>query len=147
MSDLIDDLIRDEALRLYPYDDYTGKPIREHDKVLGKITIGIGRNLTDRGLTKSEAMFLLVNDINIVEAELIERAGEVFVQCHDKAQRALMNMAFNMGLPRLMKFENMWAALAVEDYELAAKEALDSKWARQVGDRAERIADLIRGGK
>ena len=60
--------------------------------------------------------------------------------------RGLCNMAYNLGVPRLLGFERMWAALAAGDYERAADEALDSKWARQVGARAARVAALIREG-
>ena len=59
-------------------------------------------------------------------------------------RRGLMNMAFNLGLPRLQKFEKMLLALRLGDGERAALEALDSKWAKQVGKRAWRIAALYR---
>lgn len=49
-------------------------------------------------------------------------------------------------MPRLRQFRNMLACLQVEDYEGAAREALDSRWANQVGDRARRIAAMIREG-
>ena len=146
MTDLMTDLIRDEELRLFAYDDATGKPLKKGDTIEGNITIGIGRNLTGRGITKAEAMLLFAHDIDIVERELMFRAGEVFVVVHDNAQRGLLNMAFNMGVPRLMGFKKMWAAMEVYDYASASAEALNSRWARQVGDRAERIAELIRNG-
>ena len=61
-------------------------------------------------------------------------------------RKGLCNMAFNLGLPRLKKFKKMLAALKKGDAKLAAKEALDSKWAEQVGIRATRIANLFRKG-
>ena len=130
---LATDIIRDEGLELKPY-----------RCTEGKLTIGIGRNLDDRGITKAEAMMLLDNDIAIVRRELVAKTSDLWYLLPDDIHRALLNMAFNMGVPRLMGFKKMWAALKFSDYQRAADEALDSKWARQVGDRAERIATLIR---
>jgi len=137
---LIQDLIRDEGLKTDLYQD-----------AIGKWTIGVGRNLSDRGVSKGEAMFMLTNDIEIVMAELDARMLWWRGMPAD-VQRALANMAFNLGVPRLLKFEMMLAALKVGDYETAAEEALDSLWADQSdgkvdgidGARARRIADLMR---
>lgn len=128
------DLLRDEGLRLKPYRDS-----------VGKLTIGVGRNLDDLGITEREAMDLLANDIARTEVEL-DRALPWWRDLTDGRQRALLNMAFNLGVPRLVGFRRMLAALAGGEYETAAVEALDSQWARQVGDRARRIADLLRRG-
>ena len=132
---LVDDLVRDEGLELKPYTD-----------TVGKLTIGIGRNLTDRGISEEEARYLLRNDIKIVQYELRQAKGPWLYDLPDDVRRALLNMAFNMGVPRLMNFKKMWAALEVGDYEEAAAQALDSVWANQVGARAIRIAELIRNG-
>lgn len=126
------DLIRDEGIRLKPYTDS-----------VGKLTIGIGRNLDDRGISLLEAKQLLENDIAAVVEELDNRLGW-WKGLSEPRQRALANMAFNMGVPRLLGFEKMLRALEAGDGEKAALEALDSRWARQVGDRAQRIAELLR---
>ncbi len=55
-----------------------------------------------------------------------------------------MNMCFNLGWPRLSSFKKMLAALQVKDYETAAREALNVRWAQQVGGRAQRIAHMIK---
>jgi lysozyme len=55
-------------------------------------------------------------------------------------------MAFNLGAQRLRGFAKMIKALASAQYDEAARQALESKWARQVGARAERIAAMIREG-
>lgn len=128
------DLVRDEGLRLKPYRDS-----------VGKLTIGIGRNLDDRGITEAEAHMLMLTDIALVELEL-DRAVPWWRRMTDARKRALANMAFNLGLPKLLGFRNMLAALEAGDYETAASEALDSRWARQVGQRANRIAELILEG-
>jgi len=127
------DLLRDEGCELKPYVD-----------TVGKITIGIGRNLTDRGITLEEAKHLLENDISAVIIELDHKLPWWRALPEHKG-RALANMAFNMGIPRLMDFRKMLAALESGEWETAAEEALDSKWAVQVGARADRIAQEFRG--
>lgn len=127
------DLIRDEGLRLKPYRD-----------TVGKMTIGVGRNLDDMGLTAIEADYLLENDIGRALDEL-RRTFAWFDGLDAPQQRALANMAFNMGLPRLLGFRRMLEALKTGNYKQAALEARDSRWATQVGDRALRIAHLIEG--
>lgn len=128
------DLIRDEDERLKPYVD-----------TVGKITIGVGRNLTDVGISQPESRILLQNDINAVLADLDRRAG-FWRGMSEGRQLAIANMAFNLGGPRLSGFKLMLAGLEVGDYESAAREALSSKWAQQVGERAQRIAKLYREG-
>lgn len=131
MSDaLIADLIRDEGLKLKPYRD-----------TVGKLTIGVGRNLDDVGISEDEARDLLANDINTVHRELYKHV-RWWSQMPEPARRGLANMCFNLGWPRLSQFKNMLRALQAGEYEIAAAEALDSKWAKQVGPRAERIANL-----
>ena len=129
---LFDDLVRDEGLKLEIY-----------KCTAGKITIGVGRNIEDRGITTSEARLLLANDVDIISGELTNNFPW-WVSMPEPAQRALANMAFNLGVPRLSQFKNMLSALEKGDYNVAAKEALDSNWAKQVGDRANRIAKVFR---
>lgn len=128
------DLTRDEALRLKPYRCTSGK-----------LTIGVGRNLDDVGITADEALLLLDNDIRNVLAEL-DRALPWWRRMSEPRQRALANMAFNVGVPRLLGFKLMLAALQASDFAGAAREAIDSKWARQVGARAHRIASMLAEG-
>lgn len=130
---LADDLVRDEDLKLKPYRDS-----------VGKLTIGVGRNLDDRGLTVAEAMYLLHNDIHEAAKDL-DRNVPWWRTLTPGRRRALLNMAFNLGWPRLAGFKNMLGALQRGEYDAAAREALDSRWARQVGARADRIAKLLKG--
>jgi lysozyme len=132
IEQLTGDLIRDEGLRLKPYKD-----------TVGKLTIGIGRNLDDVGITENEARYLLENDIGVAMSEL-DREALWWRDLPEPAQRGLVNMCFNLGWPRLSKFMGMLGALEAGDYHSAAEEALDSRWSAQVGDRARRIADLYR---
>lgn len=126
------DLIRDEDLRLKPY-----------RCTAGKLSIGVGRNLDDVGISEHEALMMLGNDIQWVIEDL-DRNAPWWRRMPEPAQRALANMAYNLGWPKLSAFRNMLAALQAGNYETAADEALDSKWARQVGARADRIAALYR---
>ena len=149
-------LIAHEGLRLQVYQD-----------TLGIDTIGIGRNLEDRGITDEEldwmdmpsmdavyehgiseadAMYLAQNDVQIVEEELL-RAHPCVEDLDAVRQLVVMDMAFNMGVPRLKKFKNMWAAIHEKDFPTAAKEMLDSRWANQVKSRATKLANAMHNGE
>jgi lysozyme len=130
---LADDLRRDEGERLKPYFD-----------TANKVTIGVGRNLTDVGITAAESAAMLDNDITRVEAECSAKMPWL-AGCPEPVQRGVKNMLFIVGWPRLSGFKNMLAALRAGDWDTAAQEALDSAWAKQVGARATRIAALFRG--
>ncbi len=129
---LRDDLIRDEGQRLKPYVD-----------TVGKTTIGVGRNLTDNGISADESMYLLINDLNAVDQDLTVNCSW-WAGLPEPAARGLANMCFNLGWPRLSGFKHMLAALQAGEWETAATEAENSAWATQVGDRAHRIAQLFR---
>ncbi len=126
-------LIKYEGLKLKPYRDS-----------MGKLTIGIGRNLDDDGISDDEALFLLTNDIHRCELQLKSYPWYIFQP--PIVQKALINMCFNLGIDKLLGFKNMIAALNDKDYTRASLEALDSKWAIEVGRRAKDIALMIREG-
>lgn len=111
----------------------------------GKLTIGVGRNLDDVGVSGPEARFMLENDIRRVEKDL-GWSLPWWSSLPPSCQQGLANMCFNLGVSGLLKFKRMIQALQSGDYEAAATEALDSLWARQVGERAERIAQQFRDG-
>ena len=131
---LIEELKRDEGVVLTLYQCSAGKN-----------TIGVGRNLDDRGITDDESDYLLSNDIDICIEELTN-AFPWFVDLSDTRQRVMINMCFNLGLPSLMGFKNFLAAMEAEDWETAGVEMLDSKWAIQVGPRSTRLKDLVLEG-
>jgi len=155
INEFIKMVAKHEGIVLEPYRDS-----------LGISTIGIGRNLEDRGitdgelnyigktmeevlekgLTEEEAYYLCMNDIAIVEKELLDRKP-IVNQLNDVRQMVLVDMAFNMGVPRLMKFKNMWAAIETEDYALACEEMIDSRWANQVGNRAMKLSLAMKNGE
>ena len=131
---LREDLTRDEARRAKPYTD-----------TVGKISIGVGRNLTDVGLRPDEIDLLLSNDISAVCHDLDARLPW-WRKMTDARQNALANMCFNLGITRLLTFKTTLGHLERGEYDQAADAALQSKWATQVGDRAKRIAALIKKG-
>lgn len=135
------ELSADESRKDKPYDDATGKPA----SAKGKITIGVGRNLTDRGLRDSEIDFMLDNDIAESEAEL-DKMAPWWRKMSDVRQRVLLNMHFNLGWTRLSAFSNTLAAMRDGNYNAAADGMLASLWAKQVGDRAVRLAKMMRAG-
>ena len=123
-----------EGLRLKPYTCSAGK-----------LTIGYGRNLDDVGITQDEADALLNHDID----RSVEDARDLvtnFDQLNEVRQAVVVNMMFNLGKSRLSKFVKMLNALEHDDFDRAADEMLDSKWARQVGNRAVELAQLMRNG-
>ena len=135
MTSLEDQLIDHEGLELSLY-KCTGD----------KWTIGVGRNLDDRGITEDEARYLLKNDIAIVEEELLRNKPSV-ADLDGVRQRILVDMGFNLGIPTLLKFQNMWTAIEDEDWIEASEQMLDSRWAKQVGRRAIRLADAMKTGE
>lgn len=137
-------LQRDEGLRLKPYLDCCGKYWRNCQcERKGKLTIGYGRNLDDYGVTRQESEVMLDNDINRNEADVLTwfpwSAG-----FHETTVGVLINMAFNMGVGGLKTFTKMLRALRAGDREEAARQLLDSKYAKQVGERADRLAEQLK---
>jgi len=121
-----------------------GERFKVYQCSAGKWTLGVGRNVEDVGISKEESAFMLENDIARVEKE----ARTVFMRWDtfsDARQRAFLNMLF-MGLTRFRTFEKMIDAAIRGEWDRAADEALDSKWAQQVGDRSKRVANLLRRG-
>ena len=118
----------------------------------GRLTIGFGRCVDPdeqgTGITEEEAEDLLANDLVKFEAAARRVVGDNIWSLLNQVRReALIEMAFNMGAGNLAKFRRMINALMAEDYEGAATQALDSRWANQVGKRADRIAERIRTGE
>jgi len=123
----------DEGFRGTPYLD-----------TVGKTTIGYGRNLDDNPLTKEEAEYLLNNDLEKTLKEAVTL--RYYPELNPKRRAVIINMIFNLGFTRFNKFKKMNAAISARDYDLAAKEMLDSKWARQVGERAIRLSKQMSRG-
>lgn len=131
---LSDELVRDEALRLKPYRDSKGL-----------LTIGVGRNLDEVGITQQEAMHLLQNDIGRTIIDL-DKFVPFWRRLDETRQRVLANMMFNMGWGKLGQFKMMLGAVERGDFAGAAAEMANSAWAKQVGPRAERLKKMMLEG-
>lgn len=125
---------RFEGLRLKPY-----------TCPAGKLTIGYGHNLDDNGITEDIAVRLLDADLQAAEREVRQRFTH-FYKLNEARQFVLVDMCFNMGAAKLFSFKKMFAALAKDEYPTAAKEMLNSKWARQVGNRAKILCEIMKSG-
>lgn len=135
MSELTQMLIRHEGLKHFAYRDS-----------VGKITIGVGRNLEDRGITEDEAMYLLENDIADFTKQLSERLYWFDTQ-PEKVKMVMVDMCFNMGLGGLLTFHNTLEHIKNGNYPEASKDMLNSKWAIETGVRAIDLADIMKSVK
>jgi lysozyme len=106
------------------------------------MTIGVGRNLDDRGITRDEALYMLGNDITITMKDLDAVIPEWRYLDEPKA-RALANMCFQLGRVRFCQFTKMIAAIRKHDFAEAGREARDSLWYKQVPNRAERVIKML----
>lgn len=127
------ELRRDEGVRAFPYED-----------TVGVITIGVGRNLEHVGLRKDEIDYLLSNDIDRVMDEAANLP--YYSQLNEPRQLVILNMLFQLGLRRFKGFVRTNTALIEHDYATAAREMLDSRWARQTPRRARRLAAQMKSG-
>jgi lysozyme len=137
MSKLVAQLKRHEGVKSHAY-----------KCTANMITVGVGRNIDENGgigLSDDEINYLLENDIKRCKQELI--ALSWFTDLDSVRQDALVNLCFNLGLTRLMGFKNAMAAMAEGDYERAADEFYDSRWAKQVKSRADEVCEMVRTGR
>ena len=129
-----DQIEADEGRRTHAYVD-----------TVGKVTIGVGFNLTDVGLWDDEIDYILKNRVNeaaVNAATLFDFSDEI----SDQRKAALINMAYNLGKERLAGFHTLISCVAARDWAGAADAMLNSRWASQVGARADRLAKHLREG-
>ena len=133
-EEFIERIIRHEGLKLKPY-----------RCTAGKLTIGIGRNLDDVGITENEARYLLKNDLQRSHIDCLN-AFAWYAELDEVRQSVVCEMCFNLGLARLKGLKKMLKAVETGNYALAAQEMLASQWAKQVGQRARTLADIMKRG-
>ena len=131
---MIEQIKLHEGLRLKPY-----------KCTEGFLTIGYGRNIESRGISPDEAEEMLFNDISDVE-ESLARHSLLGIEHTDTRKAVLINMAFQLGVTGLFKFKKTLEAYRRCEYELAAKEMLDSKWATQTPTRAKALSEQMLTG-
>tara|TARA_R110000796_G_scaffold42012_9_gene104164 strand:+ start:3452 stop:3865 length:414 start_codon:yes stop_codon:yes gene_type:complete len=130
MTKLIEMLKRHEGVRNHIYTDS-----------LGYQTIGVGRNIQN-GISDKEIDFLLLNDMERVISEL-ENNFNWFSDMEWARRDAIINIAFNLGITRLLLFKKALNAMSQKDYSKASNEFMDSLWSQQVGSRAVELCDMI----
>ncbi len=132
----------DEGVKYEIYKDHLGYP-----------TFGIGHLIveSDEEYGQSVGTGVHLNRVNEAFDEdvavMVDEAKKLFPDLEDlpeEAQQVIVNMTFNMGRPRLSKFKKFIAGVNAGDWEKAAVEMMDSRWAKQVGSRAERLRNRIR---
>lgn len=124
-----------EGERLYPYVD-----------TVGKVTIGVGHNLTDRGIPKDVSDLLLEMDYAEVEVE-VEEAFPWSTDLDPVRLAALRDLVFNMGITKVKKFKTTLRHLEAGEWEKAGNALIHSKWYGQVRKRGPRIVQMVKTGR
>ncbi len=137
MATIIDQLILHEAIRLFPYDDQTGKQITNIN-----VSIGIGCNLSGIGITREEAIILCQNRINECVLDL-ESTFKWYAGLSDIRKRVCIDMRYNLGLAGFFKFKKFIVAMEHGFYSVAASEITDSTIA---DGRKKRLAKMMSTG-
>jgi len=135
ITNLTDLLVLHEGYRQFPY-----------RCTAGKLTIGIGFNLDDTGLFKDEAEAVLQLRLARMGRELAAKLPWL-TNLDPVRQAVLLDMAYNLGVPGLLKFKNTLADVQAGRYKDASLKMMASLWARQVGRRAERLANMMKTGQ
>ncbi len=116
----------------------------------GRLTIGYGRNLEDRGIRRIEGEILLDHDVVDVYWSLAVGLHEWGIEFHrlpHTIQVVLMDMCYNLGLAGLFQFRKMLAAVRDQDWQRMAAEMQDSRWYQQTGRRARKLVQMVHGVK
>lgn len=100
--------------------------------------------LLERGISREEALFLLNGDIHQCVSDL--KKYDWYNHLDPIRRKVLIDMRLNLGMAGLLGFKRMIVALAAKDYETAADEMMDSAWYRQVGNRSKRLVCMMRTG-
>ena len=140
---LREEIIADEGCVLEVYRDH-----------LGYYTVGVGHLIlpsdeewetpTGTKITQTRADELLFYDLNTCLKECEDHFHQNWSLWPEEVKLVIANMAFNLGITKLKKFQLMFNAINAEDYTEASKEGLNSRWAKQVHNRAKRLMGRLR---
>ncbi len=125
--------------------DFEGLKLKPYICTGNKLTIGYGRNLSDKGLTAEEAEYLFANDLR--ESLAFAETLTCFKHLNDARKHVVVDMIYNLGSTRFQRFKNFLAALNAQNYTLAADEMRKSLWYTQVKNRARRLEHMMRTGQ
>ena len=132
----------DEGVKYEVYKDHLGYP-----------TFGIGHLITSHDPENGWSVGTDVDEYRVKEAfeddvqGVISDCEKLYVQWEhlpEEAQQVIANMMFNMGLTRLTKFKGMKRGVDAKDWTAAADEMVDSRWYKQVTNRANRLVERMR---
>lgn len=133
-SELLQQIKEHEGLKLFPY-----------KCPAGKLTIGYGHNLQDNGLTKTACEFILYDDIDEAKKNLYAIfTRKFFENLSDKQKIALIDMMFNLGLPRFLTFKKFIQAVKNKDYIKASAEIINSRAYQQNKSRYKKLSEQIK---
>lgn len=124
---------------------HEGLDLKTYRDKAGKLTIGYGRNLDDVGISMSEAETLLDNDIATARHGA-EKTFGWFGILDPVRQDVIVMLTFNMGIAKLLNFNEMIKAIQCGNFHKAGEEMLSSLWARQVGNRAFVLSRMMKTG-
>ncbi|MBW2621287.1 MAG: glycoside hydrolase [Deltaproteobacteria bacterium] len=136
-------------------DDQIKKMIQEHEGVVDEVyldsldnpTCGVGHLLAVGSKVPEKAVQAFFDqDYRVAVADYTALVHQYSLDLGSIRRAVLINMLFNMGINRVRTFKKMFAALVLDNYEWAADEMLDSRWAVQVGKRAVELSRMMRGG-
>jgi lysozyme len=126
---------------------HEGKKVRPYHDTVGKLTVGIGRNISDVSFSEDEIQLMFRNDMVRAERQC-ERLFPTWNALSEVRKAVLQDMMFNLGPSRLRGFKKTREAIRKKDFNEASVQMLDSKWAEQVGkkmhQRAWRLAWMMR---
>lgn len=137
-ENVFETLKEDEGVENRIYKDHLGYP-----------TFGVGHLITkddpefgqpvDTEVSEERVWEAFEQDLDVAVDECEVLFEEEWHKFPGEVQEIVVNMMFNMGRPRLSKFKNFGAALVEHDWAKAAVEGRDSRWHKQVTNRAERL--------
>lgn len=122
---------------------HEGLKLRSYNDSVGKITIGVGRNISDVGISEDEAFYLLSNDLEKC-IDALDKAFPWWKELSEVRKHVMIDMCFNLGIAGLAKFILTLESIRIGSYELASRQMLDSLWTKQVGDRAKRLSKMMK---
>lgn len=132
MNRLLDLILKHEGFRSKPYRDS-----------VGKLTIAIGRNLDDVGINEEEAIYLCRNDVLRAHLDIVN-SFKWFNYLSYTRKCVVICMVFQLGINGFKEFKKMILAIEKADFDLAAKEMLDSTWHKQTPKRAEELSEMMK---
>lgn len=134
-------LVLHEGNEPFVYDDATGKPLKRGDTLKGTLTVGIGRNVTDRPLSDAVRRLMCDEDVKDCLYDLGQFAW--FGTLDPIRLRGVIDLRFQLGATRFRGFKKFIAAMARKDYPTAKAELIDSDWHRDPHVQASRKARVI----